>query len=73
MKYNPKQHDKVIVTSKSDFHEGQTGTIVSFIGSGTKYCIIKVDDETYKHAFKSNIGDGKYLQIDIRNLKEIHA
>jgi len=67
MKNKFKIGDKIEVTSKSQHHPGQKGTIYS--GIDNMFILVKVEDEKYKYAFKSKDKEGKYLQIDRRHLK----
>ena len=58
---------KVLAYGKS-LHAGQTGTVEEDWGY---YLLVKPDDQKYSKAFKSTGREGKYVQFDVRHIKEL--
>ena len=58
---------RVLAFGKS-IHAGQEGTVVADYGT---MLLVEASDPSYKLAFKNNIGDGRYFQVDNLLVKEV--
>lgn len=59
--------DKVKVKAGS-LHANQTGTISDHYGN---YVMLLADDQTYSKAFKRVDKQGKYFQVDAKQLQKV--
>ena len=59
---------KHIMAVGKSLHAGYAGVVVADYQT---MLLVKSDDDSYVHAGRNSIGEGKYFQIDSRMYKEI--